>query len=317
MLFQPDEEDERLRQQTAPLRAALAAAIARSLGARDDLVSEVPGLFLTRRFHPDRPESYLYEPSLSLIAQGAKRVVLGDTIHRYNEARFLLTAVNLPTIAQVVEASPERPYLAIFLKLDLVAARQMIGEIDRIAPMAATEGGGMATGPATPALIGAVSRLVGLLEAPKDIAILGDLHQREILYRLLTSPVGARLRQIVRLEAQGNRVLRAIDWLRANYARPLRIGELAGISAMGVSTLHHHFRAMTAMSPLQFQKHLRLHEARRLMLSEDLDATSAALRVGYESATQFSREYRRLFGAPPRRDVSALRQVSGTARRGD
>lgn len=312
MLIQLDAEDERRRRETAPMRAVLAETIARSLGNRNDLMTAVPGLFLTRRLQAGPPESFLYEPSLSLIAQGEKRVILGDTSYCYNEARFLLTALNLPTIAQVVTARPDRPYLAIFLKLDLVAAKQMIGEIDLIETEMGSEGTGMATGPATSALFDVANRLVGLLEAPKDIPVLGDLLQREILYRLLTSPAGTRLRQIVRLGTQGNRVARAIEWLRDNYASPLRVSDLAKISAMGVSTLHHHFRLMTAMSPLQFQKQLRLHEARRLMLHEELDAGSAALRVGYESVTQFSREYRRLFGAPPLRDVKALRMSVGT-----
>ncbi|WP_204326779.1 AraC family transcriptional regulator N-terminal domain-containing protein [Rhizobium lusitanum] len=245
--------------------------------------------------------------SLAMIVQGSKRVVLGDATYLYDESRFLLTAVNLPTITQVLKATPEEPYISIVLKLDLVAAKQMIADIDLADPEGATAGAGMATGPATVALFSALARLIDLLDTRRDIPILGGLVQRELLYRVLTSPAGARLRQIVRLGTQGNRIARAIDWLRDNYARPLRIEELAEISGMGVSTLHHHFRLLTAMSPLQFQKHLRLHEARRLMLSDELDAGNASLRVGYESATQFNREYRRLFGAPPMRDVKALR----------
>ncbi|WP_176083175.1 AraC family transcriptional regulator [Martelella sp. HB161492] len=296
-----------LRRETAPARAVLADAIARSLGDKNDLVTSIPGLILTRRFHVGPPESFLYEPSLSLVVQGEKRVMLGDTTYRYDETRFLLTALNLPTIAQVLKAKPEQPYLAILLKLDLGAAKQMIANIDVAEPRTHAADPGMATGPATEPLFAAVRRLVELLDAPEDIPVLADLIQREILYRLLTSPVGFRLRQIVRLGTHGNRVARAIGWLNENYASPLRVEQLAEISAMGVSTLYHHFRMMTAMSPLQFQKHLRLHEARRLMLSDELDAGSAAFRVGYESATQFNREYRRLFGAPPVRHVRALR----------
>jgi len=309
MLYDHTEEDARRLAETAVVRGALATTITRSLGRNDDMETRIAGLFLTRRRHPSAPESFLYDPSLSLIAQGGKRVVLGNITYRYNESRFLLTAVNLPTIAQVVEASPERPYLAMFLRLDLAAAKQMITEIDLADPDGQPDSAGMATGLATVALCEAANRLVGLLETPLDIPVMADLVQREILYRLLTGPAGSRLRQIVRLGTQGNRIARAINWLRDNYVYPLRVDELAKVSGMGVSTLHHHFRQMTTMSPLQFQKHLRLHEARRLMLSEDLDAGSAAVRVGYESATQFSREYRRLFGAPPMRDVKSLRTL--------
>ncbi len=307
MLFRSDEEDGRRRAETATIRAGLAITIARLLDDRNDLETAIPGLALVRRTSVAPPDSYLYEPSLAMIVQGSKRVVLGDATYLYDESRFLLTAVNLPTITQVLKATPEEPYISTVLKLDLMAAKQMIADMDLADPDAGAAGAGMATGPATVALFSALARLVDLLETPKDIPILGGLVQRELLYRVLTSPAGARLRQIVRLGTQGNRIACAIDWLRDNYVRPLRVEELAEISGMGVSTLHHHFRLLTAMSPLQFQKHLRLHEARRLMLRDELDAGNASLRVGYESATQFNREYRRLFGAPPMRDVKALR----------
>jgi AraC-like DNA-binding protein len=307
MLFRLNEADQLRRAETVQMRAVLGANIARLLGDRNDLETAIPGLDLVRRTSVTPPDSYLYEPSLAMIVQGGKRVVLGDATYLYDESRFLLTAVNLPTITQVLKATPEEPYISVVLKLDLTAAKQMITDIDLGDQDAAADGAGMATGPATAALLSALTRLIDLLDAPTDIPILSGLIQRELLYRVLVSPAGARLRQIVRLGTQGNRVARSIDWLRHNYIRPLRVADMAAISGMGVSTLHHHFRLLTAMSPLQFQKHLRLHEARRLMLSEDLDAGSAALRVGYESATQFSREYRRLFGAPPMRDVKALR----------
>ncbi len=307
MQFNSAKEDDRRRAATASVRADLAGTIARLLGNEDDLATTIPGLLIMRRHAPEPPASFVFEPSLSMIVQGSKRVLLGDAAYRYNESRFLLTTVNLPTIAQVLEASPERPYISALLKLDLVAAKKMIADIDLADPDAAPNGSGMATAPAGPELFDALARLIRLLDSPTDIPILGALIQREILYRVLTGPAGGRLRQIVHLGTQGNRIARAIAWLRDNYARPLRIGVLADVTGMGVSTLHHHFRLMTAMSPLQFQKHLRLHEARRLMLSEELDAGNAALRVGYESATQFSREYRRLFGAPPMRDVKTLR----------
>lgn len=295
------------RDASAEIRAVLAREIARLLGGQDELHAPIPGLMLVRRHRADSPTSYMCEPSLAVIVQGSKQVILGDETFVYDESRFLLTAASLPTIAQVLRASPETPYLSILLRFDLAAARQMIAQIDMADANTPACGAGMSTGSATVELLDALRRLLHLLDTPADILVLGELIQREVLYRVLTSPAGARLRQIARLGTQGNRITRAIDWLREHYVEPLRIEMLADTCGMGVSTLHHHFRQVTAMSPLQFQKHLRLHEARRLMLTEDLDAGSASLRVGYESASQFNREYRRLFSAPPLRDVKTLR----------
>jgi AraC-like DNA-binding protein len=302
-------EGEARRRETLAVRTTLAKAITGLLGDREDL--EAPGLGLTvaKRSHPTEPTPYQYE---AMIIRGRKRVILGNTTYVYDESLFLLTAINLPTITQVLKASPKDPYISILLKLDLVAAKQLIAEIDADEP-SVLPGSAMAVGPATGQLFGALARLIDLLVTPKDAPILGNLIHREMLYRVLTSPAGARLREIVRLGTQSNRVARAVTWLRENYKSPLRIEELAHLSAMGVSTLHHHFRELTSMSPLQFQKHLRLHEARRLLLADEMDAGSAALHVGYESATQFNREYRRLFGAPPMRDVKALRSSSAVS----
>jgi AraC-like DNA-binding protein len=291
---------------SAPVRGRLAKAMLAALDGREEVATAIPGLTLTQRLRPVPPTSYLYDPSLAMIVQGRKNIVLGASAYHYDETQFLLTAVNLPTITEVVEASPGRPYLSILLKIDLAAARDLITAMDlKETPILA--GSAMAVGPATPQLFDALERLIDLLASPADIPILGEMIQRELLYRVLTSPVGARLRQIVRIGTQSNRVARAAAWLRDNYRQPLKVEALAELSCMGVSTLHHHFRQMTAMSPLQFQKHLRLHEARRLLLNEEMDAGSAALAVGYESATQFSREYRRLFGAPPIKDIKTLR----------
>ncbi|HEQ3521875.1 TPA: AraC family transcriptional regulator [Citrobacter freundii] len=294
-------------ERTADKRARLAKRMADFLGVENDQVAEIPGLMLIRRTQVEPMSSYLCSPSMALVVQGRKRVVLGNTSLTYDESHFLLTAANLPTMAQVLDATPETPFLCMLLMLDLAVARQMITQIDLTAPDAATGVAGMSTGPATFELFDAMARLLALLDKPQDIPVLGELIQREVLYHVLTSPAGARLRQIVCQGTSGNRIARAIDWLRGNFTQTLRVEELAQVSGMGVSTLHHHFRQMTSMSPLQFQKHLRLHEARRLMLNDELDAGTSALRVGYESVTQFNREYRRLFGAPPLRDVKALR----------
>ena len=270
-------------------------------------VTPVPGLAVGRFKATAETSSYIYEPSLCMIVRGAKRVTLGGTTYRYNERTFLLTAVGMPTVTQIESADSGAPYVSLQLLLDLTAARQLIVETD--VPL--SQGGGgpgaaMTTGAMTEELLDPVLRLVGLLRKPEDIPILAAGIHREILYRLLVGASGDGLRQIVRAGTQENRAGRAIAWLRKNFASRLRLEQLAGESGMAVSTLHHHFKAVTKMSPLQFQKQLRLHEARRLMLADGADAGSAALQVGYESVTQFNREYRRLFGAPPKRDVNAL-----------
>ncbi len=280
--------------------------IAQHVGVSDGGPTPVPGLAVTRLQLKGAPRCYFFEPSLCVAAQGAKRVALGDMTYRYDERTFLLTAVGLPTVVQIERASERAPYTSLQLNLDLDVARQVIADMHMHGHELVLEEAGMATAPMTEELLDAVSRLVGLLTRPEEIPILAAGIHREILYRLLVSPAGERLRQIVRLGTQSNRAAKAVAWLRQNYTRRLRIEHLAEETAMAVSTLHHHFKVVTSMSPLQFQKHLRLHEARRLMLADGLDAGVAALRVGYESVSQFNREYRRLFGAPPKRDVQAL-----------
>lgn len=267
----------------------------------------VPGLSVGRATSPIPPSSYMFEPSLCIGARGSKRVHLGDTSYVYDGDRFLLTAVGLPTIIEVSSASEDAPYTALQLTLDLQMARQVIGEVESHRIDQARPEPGIVTGPVSLALLDAVARLVRLLDDPKDIPVLRPIIHREILYRVLIGPAGERLRQIVQVGSQGGRIAKAVERLQRDFSKKLRIEDLAEEAGMGVSTLHAHFREITTMSPLQFQKQLRLHEARRLMLTEDSDAANAAYRVGYESVTQFNREYRRLFGAPPVQDVKALR----------
>jgi transcriptional regulator GlxA family with amidase domain len=200
------------------------------------------------------------------------------------------------------------------LKLDLREISQLMVDSHLPPPRAQQSSRGMATGKVTLPLITAFQRLLALLAEPKDIPILAPLIQREISYRLLVGDQGARLRQIASAGSQSRQIARAIDWLKGNFTMPLRIDDLATQVNMSTSTFHHHFRALTAMSPLQYQKWLRLNEARRLMLTERLDATNAAFQVGYESPSQFSREYSRLFGAPPLRDIASLRQFASHER---
>jgi len=284
----------------------MATAIKRHLDGRGEAETPVAGLTIHGCTEPKEPSSYFYEPSFAFIARGAKRVVLGEEVYVYDETHFLLTAVNLPTIVQVIGASPATPYISLKQNIDLELARGLIAEVDAYGIPAMTSGSGMAIGPVTAPLAAACLRLIDLLDAPQDVPILGKAVQREILYRVLTSPVGARLRQAVEVGTQTYRVTEAIQWIRENYGCALRIEELARLAGMGESTLHHHFRSLTAMSPIQYQKRIRLHEARRLMLTDRLDAGAAARRVGYDSTTQFNREYRRMFGAPPKREVREL-----------
>jgi AraC-like DNA-binding protein len=297
----------------AGLLTALATDIARLTEQGGQLATAIPGLSLYRREAPTQPVSHLYEPSICVIAQGVKRVVLGDEVYDYDGQHVLITSVDLPTIVQVTKASRDKPYLSLLLQLDRRALSQLLVE-SRLPPARLQPSSrGIAIGEATVPLLAAFQRLVALLGEPQDIPILAPMVQREILYRLLMSGQGVLLRQLAVAGSQSQQIARAIGWLKQHFMEPVRIEDLAGRANMSPSTFHHHFRSVTSMSPLQYQKWLRLNEARRLMLTERLDATSAAFQVGYESSSQFSREYRRSFGAPPLRDIAGLRACAGDA----
>jgi AraC-like DNA-binding protein len=289
---------------------ALGKSIARWTDKGDRLVTAISGLALFQRDKPTQPESRMYEPRICLIAQGAKRVLLGDDTYVYGERHFLITSVNLPTVVQITKASREKPCLGLILKLDQREISQLIVDSNLPFPRPQQSSRGMATGEVTLPLLTAFQRLIDLLAEPKDIPILAPIIQREIFYRLLVGDQGARLRQMASSGSQSQQIARAIDWLKDNFTQPLRIDDLATQVNMSTSTFHHHFRTLTAMSPLQYQKWLRLNEARRLMLIENQDAATVAFQVGYESPSQFSREYGRLFGAPPLRDITSLRQMT-------
>ncbi len=292
---------------TRELRIQLARKIAFFIGAKERLITDVPGLLLSRRTAPTAPATATYEPSLAVVAQGRKRATLAGTTFIFDESRYLLTSLDLPVICNVIEASEEVPYLCFVLKLEIPVVRELLSREEIQAPAVPSDDPAMATGETTAELLDACCRLVDLLNTPQDISFLSGLIQREIIYRILRGPEGARLRAVATLGDQSHRTAKAIAWVRANYAKPLRVEDLAKIAGMGVSTLHHHFQALTAMSPLQYQKQLRLHAARERMLIDGLDATSAAFEVGYESASQFNREYSRFFGQPPMRDIRTLR----------
>ena len=297
-------------QTIAELRDELRCSVGRRVGSDNVLTTAIPALQFFRFAECSAPTPVLYEPCLSLVLDGRKRLVLGDQTIEFGASSFLITAVNLPVMAAIIDASQSNHFLSLSLKINLDMARDIIATIDLNDSEPSQSSTGLSLGSITPELLAPLNRLVALLDKPRDMPFMSDMLQREIVYRLLTGPAGWRLRQIALQGTQSNRILRVIDWLRLNYAKPIRIEQVAEIAGMGVSTFHHHFRAITSMSPLQYQKHLRLHEARRVMLAENIDAGSVALTVGYESPTQFNREYRRLFGAPPLRDIQALRSVS-------
>jgi AraC-like DNA-binding protein len=287
-------------------RVSLADRIASWTAGRNILETPIPGLNLHRWETPTEPTSYMLPPSICLIGQGRKRLFLGEDSYVYDTHRFLITAVDLPVVTQVIEASSDRPYLGLTLELDLrVMAQLMLGQ-DMPSARPSRERLGIAVSEVSPPLLDAFNRLIDLLEKPEDISALAPLVKQEIFYRLLTGEQGPLLRQITTIGNHGYQISRAIDWLKDNFCKPVKMEELAGKAGLSLSAFHNHFRSVTAMSPLQYQKRMRLNEARRLMLTEHIDASRAAFRVGYESPSQFSREYSRQFGAPPMRDIKNL-----------
>jgi AraC-like DNA-binding protein len=274
----------------------------------------IPSLSFVRREASTDPASYLQEPSVCLIAQGAKRILLGKDSYVYDSNHYLITALDLPVVAAITEASAAKPYMSLKLRLDRREISQLMVESAVPAPRASSPQQAMIVSELSLPLLNAFLRLIDLLDEPEGIPVLAPLVEREISYRLLTGEQGPRLRQIGSSASQGYQIARAIDWIKKNYDKSIRVEELADMSRMSASSFHQHFRALTSMSPLQYQKWIRLQEARRLMLAESLDAATAAFRVGYESPSQFSREYSRMFDAAPSRDIKALRSL-GTAER--
>ena len=292
-------------------REELVECVARAIG-EDGAVEAPGGLRLLRRSSPTPKEHGVSSPAFCVIAQGSKEVLLGDDLYRYDADRYLITAAALPTATQVTGASEERPYLGVVLDLDPALVGSVMVEAGHPAPGERAAVRAFDVSPLDAGLLDAVVRLVGLLDAPAEEArFLRPLVTREIVFRLLKGEQGGRLRQIAVLGGHAHRIAGALERLREDFDRPLRIEDVARESGMSVSGFHHHFKAVTAMSPLQFQKRVRLQEARRLMLAEDLDAAGAGHRVGYSDASQFTREYKRLFGAPPMRDVERLREGAG------
>ncbi len=283
----------------------LTALVERHTRSVGDHETAVPGLWLYRSSSPSAERAVVYVPSLCVVVQGAKEVVVGGEAYRYDPAQALLVSVDMPAVTRVAEAATKRPCLAVRIPIDPAVVGELLADGAATTPPGPPVRG-MGVIHLGPPLLDAAGRLLSLLDAPHEIPVLAPLVLREIAFRLLTGPEGARLRQIAAASAPAQRIARAIRWLRDHFAEPLRIESLAKHVGMSPSAFHLHFKHVTALSPLQYQKRLRLQEARRLMLGKGLDAGEAAFRVGYESPSQFSREYRRTFGAPPRRDVAAL-----------
>lgn len=287
----------------------LAMAVERHIGRDGTLETAVPGLALYRASTVSEHDATVYEPSLCIVVQGAKEVLVGGETFQYDPSRSLLVSVDLPATSRVIEASPRRPCLAVRIALDLAIIGELLAETKSTSSPPESKRG-LAVAPLDAQLLDAVERLVALLDSPQDIRALAPLIMREITYRLLAGQQGARLRQIASAGAPAYRISQAILWLKSHFTESLSVEALAKRVGLSPSSLHQHFKSITAMSPLQYQKQLRLQEARRILLGESLDAADAAYRVGYESPSQFSREYRRMFGAPPRKDVAAMKVVS-------
>ena len=265
----------------------------------------IPRVGLVRSDTPTLPMGVVYQPMLYIVAQGAKQALLGDNIVEYAAGQYLVVSVDLPITGSVIQASPEAPYLALSLELDPAVLADMLLTLPGAAQDAPLPG--LAVSPVTPDLLDAAVRLLRLLGRPADIPMLAPLAEREILYRLLTGAQAPMLRQIALAHSRLAQVGRAIGWIRSHFAEPLRIDAVAQRANMSASTFHRHFKAVTAMSPLQYQKQIRLQEARRLLLAGQADAASIGFTVGYESPSQFSREYARMYGQPPLRDAVRLR----------
>ena len=294
----------------APQQAELADRVARKTPAPGLNDTCVPGLSLIRATAPSQPLPSVYHPSLCVVVQGRKRALLGDEVYVYDPLNYLVVSMTLPITGQIIDASPQQPYLCLRVDIDPAQVASLLAQLPPSlpAPEAATRPLFLARTSAP--LLDAVLRLARLLDMPEEAGVLAPLALREIHYRVLTGELGGRLRQLCEVDGPSQRIARAIELVKARYAETLRIEELAAAAHMSPSALHQRFKAVTTLSPLQFQKQLRLQEARRLMLGEGMEAAAAGHRVGYESPSQFSRDYRRLFGAPPRREIASARSAS-------
>ena len=307
-----DDRDEELTR----LRAELASTMHRYAPTYGVFQTGIAPLHFIRSDTPTDVIHTVHKPGLCIVVQGRKQVQLWEESYVYDPLNYLVVSVTLPLAGQVTEASSEKPYFCIRLDIDPAEIAQLIADVSPIGVPSQQPHRGLYLDKIDSSLLDAMLRLVRLLDVPSDIPALAPLALREIFYRLLKGQQGQRLHEIAITDSQTHRVTRAIEWLNNNYAQPLHIDELASYANLSNSTLHHRFKAVTAMSPLQYQKQLRLQHARRLMISEGLDVSTAGFKVGYESPSQFSREYSRMFGAPPSRGIAKLRSLGEGAAEG-
>lgn len=291
-------------------REELADRIAQAL-PHDGSAEPQPNLHIARLSKSGERVYAVCEPAFCVIAQGSKIILLGEEVFRYDSSHYLISTMGLPLAGEVVQASPQRPYLSFRLVLDPAVVTSVIVESGLVEP--GNNGGVKAINVSVldADLLDATLRLFRLINKPVEYRVLAPLVVREIVYRLLTGEQSSRMRLLASFGGHAHRMVRAVETIRKNFEKPFRIEDIARELHMSVSGFHSHFKAVTAMSPLQFQKQLRLQEARRLMLSENLDAAEAGYRVGYDDASHFNREYKRHFGEPPMRDVEQLRELSG------
>ncbi|MDQ0062746.1 AraC family transcriptional regulator [Paenibacillus harenae] len=297
--------DDSLREEQALQQLAL--LISRHAPSNGTHRTSLPSLTLMHATELSEPLESVYKPSICVVAQGAKTATLADETYRYDPSTYLVTSVELPIIGRIIEASPEIPYLSLKLSFDTDVILDIIKETNRPLFVPAEASRGIAVNQTSPALIEAIVRLMQLLDEPEDVPVLAPLVIREILYRVLQGEQGALIHQFAIIGSQAHTIAQAIRLINRQFERPLVIEQLAKSVNMSTSAFHKHFKNVTAMSPLQYQKTVRLQEARRLMLTENAQASDAAFRVGYESPSQFSREYARVYGRPPMLDVQALR----------
>jgi AraC-like DNA-binding protein len=304
-------EMERDEQRMRAGREELVERIARAM-RQDGVIQPLPGLYLARASAASIEPNYTFlKPSLCVIAQGSKEVYLGESRYQYDPLHYLLVTVEVPYISRVLEASKARPYLSFRLELPTALVGSVMAEVGQTPSLRSANVRALDVSTLDANLLDVVVRLARLLDTPDEARVLMPLIMREMIYRLLMGAQGGRLRHLAMHSGHTPDIARAIQQIRQNLDQPLRVEQMARELGMSVSGFHHHFKAVTAMSPLQFQKRLRLQEARRLMMGEDLDAASAAYRVGYNDASHFNREYKSLFGAPPMRDVQRLRESTG------
>ena len=289
----------------------LAQLIEQYTGTDGIHTTAIPRLILYRASQMEEPMHAVYEPAVCIVAQGRKQAIAGDGVYLYDPEKYLVVSVGVPVVGRILEASPDKPFLCLAIGLDAAAIGALMVESGMAQSGRAEPGSALSVSALVPEVLDACVRLLRLLGSPRDIPVLAPLPEREILYRLLQGDQATRMSQIACAENRLHDVNRAITWIKRNFRSALSVETLASEARMSTSALHQYFKVVTGVSPLQFQKHLRLLEARRLMLSQAVDAAAAGYSVGYESASQFSREYRRLFGAPPVRDVAKLRAQWG------